>query len=457
MLLTIVKKELLANLLSFKFAVSLALCVILMTVSAYVLKTDYKQELSDYNGRVIAYEESLRKVSSINNIGPMIRKAPAPLSVMFKRGATSRVIRDFWGGISFEADTSDPIPILVPLFDMGAIMGVILSLLAILFGYDALVSEKEGGTMKLMLSNSVSRSQVLLGKWIGGYISLLLPLAISAVISLLIVIIDPMVVFHGSDWLALILIFLGAMLYLSIFLTIAYFISAISRSFGAAALISLCAWLFIVLILPNVSMYIAGKIQPMPSIQEVQRTEDRLNNERNQKIGKIMGEFMSKSPSKEEQERFFTELFSEDGIMATDIWNQYGEIRKAHVSFEQRANRQIDIARQISAISPYANFTYLVNTLSGTGVDAERDMSQEAVRHFSEWGDYLMGKIIGNVKSLSDINRKMDISDMPRFKYVEQDVAERFSNSLNYYLLLAVFNVVFFMAAYVAFLRISMR
>lgn len=457
MLLTIVRKELLANLLSFKFAVSLALCVILMTVSAYVLKTDYKKELSDYRGRVMIYEETLRKVSNLNQASPMIRKAPAPLSVMFKRGATSRVIRDLWGGISFEADTSDPIPILVPLFDMGAIIGVILSLLAILFGYDALVSEKEGGTMKLMLSNSVSRSQVLIGKWIGGYISLLLPLAISALISLLIVIMDPMVVFHGSDWLALVLIFLGAMLYLSIFFAIAYFISAISRSFGAAALISLCAWLFIVLILPNVSMYIAGKIQPMPSIQEVQRTEDRLDRERNQKTGKIINEFMSKGPSKEEQERFFTEAFAEDGFIIIDLRDQYEEIRKAHISFEQRANRQIDLARQISAISPYANFTYLANTLSGTGVDAERDMSREATRHFSEWVDYIMEKFIGNVTSPSDINKEMDISDMPRFKYVEQDVSERFSNSLNYYLLLVIFNVVFFMAAYVAFLRISMR
>lgn len=457
MLLTIVRKELLANLLSFKFAVSLALCVILMTVSAYVLKTDYKQELSDYRGRVMIYEETLRKVSNLNQASPMIRKAPAPLSVMFKRGATNRVIRDLWGGISFEADTSDPIPILVPLFDMGAIMGVILSLLAILFGYDALVSEKEGGTMKLMLSNSVSRSQVLLGKWIGGYISLLLPLAISAVISLLIVIMDPMVVFHGGDWLALALIFLGAMLYLSIFFAIAYFISAISRSFGASALISLCAWLFIVLILPNVSMYIAGKIQPMPSVLEVQRTEDRLDRERNQKTVKIINEFMSKGPSEEEQERFFTEAFSEDGFIIIDLRNQYEEIRKAHISFEQRANQQIDLARQISAISPYANFTYLANTLSGTGVDAERDMSREAVRHFSEWSDYIMEKFIGNVTSPSDINKEMDISDMPRFKYVEQDLSERLSNSLNYYLLLAIFNVVFFMAAYVAFLRISMR
>ncbi len=457
MLLTIARKELLANLLSFKFAVSLALCVILMTVSAYVLKTDYKQELSDYRGRVMIYEETLRKVSNLNQASPMIRKAPAPLSVMFKRGATSRAIRDLWGGISLEADTSDPIPILVPLFDMGAIVGIILSLLAILFGYDALISEKEGGTMRLMMSNSVSRSQILLGKWIGGYISLLLPMTISIVISLLIVVIDPMVVLRGGDWFALALIFLGAMIYLSIFFAFAYFISAISRSFGASALISLCAWLFIVLILPNVSMYVAGKIQPMPSIQEVQRTQDRMNRERNADIVKTINEFMSGGPSEEEQGRFFAEAFSESGFMAAGMRDQAEEIRKAHAAFKQRANRQIDLARQISAISPYACFTYLANTLSGTGVDVERDLSQKATRHFAEWGEYVLDKFMRNVRTLSDINKKMDISDMPRFKYTEQSVSDRLSASLSYYLLLVIFNVIFFMAAYVAFLRISVR
>jgi len=71
MLMTIAKKEILANLLSFRFAVSLVLCMVLIPVSAYVLKNDYKQELSNYFDRVAAYEERLRTVSSVNQTGPL--------------------------------------------------------------------------------------------------------------------------------------------------------------------------------------------------------------------------------------------------------------------------------------------------------------------------------------------------------------------------------------------------
>ncbi len=456
MLLTIIKKELLANLLSFRFAVSLLLCVVLITVSAYVLKNDYKQALSDYNGQVAAYDEYLRTVSSVNNLNPMVQRAPAILSVMFKRGTANRMIKDDLAGANFQTDTSDPMSTLVPLFDMGAIMGVILSLLAILFGYDALVSEKEGGTLKLMLSNGVSRSQVLLGKWIGGYVSLILPLAISAIIGLLIVLVDPMVALHGGDWLALGLIFLGALIYISIFFGFAYFISAMSRSFAASALTSLCVWLLVVLVVPNVSIYIAGKVRPMPSIQEVQRKGQQLNRERNQKAVRIINEFMSKGPTKEEQEQFFAESSAPDGFIMVDIRKEFTERLRMQDAFDQKANQQVDLAKQVSAISPYACFTYLANTLSGTGVEAERDQSQKTGRHINELGEYILGKLT-QMRSLSDVDKKMDISDIPKFSYTEQSVSERLSASLNYFLLLAIFNVVFFMAAYVAFLRSGVR
>jgi ABC-type transport system involved in multi-copper enzyme maturation permease subunit len=458
MLLTIIKKEILANLLSFRFAVSLLLCMILIPMSAYVLKDDYKQELSDYNGRVMAYEEHLRTVKSINNVSPMYDRAPAVLSVMFKRGAANRIIEIVGSSRAhFRTDTSDPISTLLPVFDMGAIMGVILSLMAILFGYDALVSEKEGGTLKLILSNSVSRSQVLLGKWIGGYVTLLLPLAISAIVSLLIVLIDPVVDLHGSDWLALGLILLGAMIYISIFFAFAYLISAISRSFAASALTSLCVWLFIVLIVPNVSIYAADKLRSMPSIQEVHRKEREMQRERDRKAEKLITEFMSKGPTKEEEAEFFQEALADDGFLVVDIRNQIAEERKLEDSFERKANMQINLARQISAISPYACFAYLANTLSGTGVEAEQSLAQKTGRYFAEWIDYILEKHQRNTRSIIDINKKTDVSDMPRFRYVELSVSERLSASLSYFLLLVMFNVVFFMAAYVTFLRSGVR
>ena len=421
-----------------------------------MLKDDYKQELNDYNGRIAAHEEHLRTVGSINNVNPMYDRAPAVLSVMFKRGAADRLI-EYDIGVHFRTDTSDPIPELLPMFDVGAILGVIMSLMAILFAYDAIVSEREAGTLKLALSNSVTRSRLILGKWIGGYISLMLPLAVSLIVGLLIVTTDPMVNLRGGDWIALGLIYLGAMIYTSIFFAIAYFISAISRSFAASALISLCVWLFIVLIVPNASIYIAGKLRPMPSIQEYQRRLGQIESKRQREAEKVVSEFMRKEPTEAEQAKFFEEAFAESGFLVVGVRDQLVEETKLAASFERATNSQVDLARQIFAISPYMCFTYITNTLSSTGIQAERDLVQRAGKHSTEWINYIMEKHRENTRSIVDINKKTDVSDMPRFRYTEQSVSERLSASLVYFLLLIIFNVVFFMAAYAAFLKSGVR
>ena len=43
-------------------------------------------------------------------------------------------------------------------------IGVLMSFFAILFTFDAIAGERSSGTLSLMMSNTVSRSQVLLGK-----------------------------------------------------------------------------------------------------------------------------------------------------------------------------------------------------------------------------------------------------------------------------------------------------
>jgi len=74
---------------------------------------------------------------------------------------------------------SNPVFSIFGALDLTFIVKIILSLFAILFTYDAIVGEKEKGTLKLTLSNNVPRDRLILGKVIGGFISLLIQ-AISA-------------------------------------------------------------------------------------------------------------------------------------------------------------------------------------------------------------------------------------------------------------------------------------
>ena len=52
--------------------------------------------------------------------------------------------------------------------DWAFIIGYVLSLIALLFTFDAVSSERERGTLRLMLANSVPRHTILIGKFLGG-------------------------------------------------------------------------------------------------------------------------------------------------------------------------------------------------------------------------------------------------------------------------------------------------
>ncbi|MFO7733941.1 MAG: ABC transporter permease subunit, partial [Candidatus Aminicenantes bacterium] len=164
---TIVRKEILSNLLSYKFTVVVLLTVVLVATSFFVMARDYKERLADY--QLIRPEPG----------APIAILPPNPLSI-FARGLEEAMTRSFEVGpvgIDVRAGQSSGNVIFsfFPTPDFVHIIKVVLSLVALLLGFDAVSREKEAGTLKLALSNAVSRSSLLLGKWTGNFLSLAVP------------------------------------------------------------------------------------------------------------------------------------------------------------------------------------------------------------------------------------------------------------------------------------------
>ena len=92
--------------------------------------------------------------------------------------------------------------------DTTMVVGVLLSFLAVILGFDGVSSERERGTMKLVLANAVPRSQVIIAKLVGGVTSLWVPLALAYVVSLLALLNNPDVTLITDDWVRLFGMFL---------------------------------------------------------------------------------------------------------------------------------------------------------------------------------------------------------------------------------------------------------
>jgi len=165
MLWHLIKKEYRSNLLSLKFIISFALLAVLIIVSVSLHTRLYKEEVSDYQSRIMAHKMSLNFIPNYEMLGfsgMMLDKKPPPLSILAQgldQGANkiSRV-----GLMTFPrlnvGSGGNPLFYTVRTLDYLFIIKIVASLLAILFAYNVVSGEKEGRTLNLTLSNSLPRS-----------------------------------------------------------------------------------------------------------------------------------------------------------------------------------------------------------------------------------------------------------------------------------------------------------
>ena len=127
--------------------------------------------------------------------------------------------------------------------DFTTVVTLLLSFLAVVLGFDGICGERERGTLKPMLANPVTRTQVVLAKLLGGMISLWVPLTIAFISCLLIVLANGDVALGSGDWLRLGLLFLLTCLFLAQVFALSLMVSALVRDSETALIVCLFAWL----------------------------------------------------------------------------------------------------------------------------------------------------------------------------------------------------------------------
>lgn len=123
----------------------------------------------------------------------------------------------------------------------------LIPLIAMLLSHDALIGEIERGTMALLLSYPISRTQVLIGKFLGHLIVLTLATALGYGLAGL-----ALQLSHGAlgmaGWKPMLLLIVASVLLGASFMSMGYMISAKVKERATAAGIAIGVWLFFVVI-----------------------------------------------------------------------------------------------------------------------------------------------------------------------------------------------------------------
>lgn len=390
----IAKKEFLLNLMTFKFAVGTILCVVLIAVFMPVLIRDYQRELGQYNVDFAANEAELRKVKVYKNIRPTVYRPPNVLSV-FSEGMEKRLgnsaeinpttsdLREIDAPSIYEIKTvpteTNPLLSIFPVLDISLIFEIVISVMALLVAYDAISGERENGTLKLILSNTVARSQVLLGKMIAGLITLLIPVTIAFILGLLIFLLFPMSNLTEADWLRIGLMYFVSLVFTSVMYNIGMLFSCIARKSAISLMLSLFLWIIFVALIPNGSIYLASSVRPIEltekydaqvkdlqdkhrrEIDELSKTLTVVRNGKSMKRGAFNRYYITMcSPTFMESQLKYNKIIEPLTIKhADEIW----ELQQGYLSNLMKQKYLSDIIARSSPVTIYRN---LMSVLSGT-------------------------------------------------------------------------------------------
>jgi ABC-type transport system involved in multi-copper enzyme maturation permease subunit len=527
MILQIALKELYYNVMTPRFITGFVLCLLLIPFSIVISMNEYKSKLGIYEiEKKKADEENQAKAYSTYR--PVIVKKPTPLSI-FARGISYNAgtrVKVFFGDKPMmtegKAESRDnPFLNRFFTFDFVSVLIIIISLMAFLFTYDICTAEREQGTLKMMLSNPVSRSTVILGKLIGTFFTLLPMLLFSFGLCLLVVLINPGIAFSTPEWIRIALILLFSIVFMVLFMIIGLFVSSRVQHSGTSIVLCLLLWVTFLFIIPNVSTYAARSFVKTGSVENLQYDIMELEKEFLNKVNDFSK--LQKEPDWGMSNYYWS---SQDGFLlignATKSYmerirniNGYSEPLRIDYAdkkwifrknYLDKLEKQQKAAEYLSFLSPSEVFKESVAGLCATNYLSHNDFLEQIrsyreilINYYKEnnlFGSYLYFtqdnpdefmtademinyRTAGDCKTLDEFNTKrhgdwkymtvevpssnvfnwkpVDISDLPEFIYKPASVMRDVRNSLIYLGILLALAILLFYLSFLSFLKYDVR
>lgn len=461
----IAKRELYDNLNSLRFALATVLLLGLMLTNAVVHLREQPARIQRYLTTVTdarnALEARADSLYELARKGPgKLYKKPSPLHFCAEGGDPflSSVVQSdsyFWENEGLKSFWQMRYPSATPnltnirpdvtKIDWAFVIGYVLSLIALLFTFDAIAGERERGTLRLMLANSVPRHTVLISKFLGALVSISISFAFAVLINLLVISTSSAIHLGADVWGRLGIVCLVALLYTSLFLALGLLVSTRVQRSAVSLMILLLMWVTFVIFTPSVLALITSGFSSPMSYDELRVHQNRINDKHLEQYWRVLGR--SKSETLQAASKYVTQEAAEQERL-----------------IEKRLNEQVaqvQQARSITRISPTAILQHLLESFAGTGFERHLQFLENAQHYAREYREFIIDTDNADPGSLHLIGVREGMSQ----KSVNPDAVPIFEDALSLskdfnvaamdLLLLTLFVVVLLAGAYLAFVRVE--
>ena len=464
----IIKREIYDNLNSLRFALTTVLLLSLMLTNAVRHLREHPKRMQKYNAAVAKSLDGLASHAE-DGLYMLAQQGPGnlykkPSSLYFcAEGRESLLpdtieggspfgyaehLRGVWklrypnANINMKRVGPD-----VTKVDWAFIIGYVLSLIALLFTFDAVSSERERGTLRLMLANSVPRHTVLIGKFLGALISVSIPFTLAVLMNLLLISTSSAVHLNTEAWGRLGIIFLIALLYMCLFLALGLLISARVQRSAVSLVVLLLVWVTVVVFMPSTLASIASEFSPPLSSEPFWKRRNKIQEELWNKYGRWLWSDVVDKETLTAKSEFFTK-----DAEAEERLNQERLTEKVV---------QVQHARTITRLSPATLLQHLLESFAGTGFERHLQFVENTRRYARQFREFVADTDRSDPESLHIIGvregmtkKKILPAAVPQF----EDTLD-FNKDLNArtmeLLLLALFVMVLLAGTYLAFVRVE--
>lgn len=505
----VIQREFVSNVLTSRFMIGFIVCLLSTAVAVFVQVDDHEKRLVGYNTAVRESQGEPQNWKLYTDISQKVHRKPNPLGIfnigMETSGVNTVVVepdkpiwkRDSrspgWGETTQKIGADNPFLAMFLTVDVVFIFKIVLSALAILFAYNTISGEREDGTLKLVLSNSIPRDTVVLGKYLGGMLSLFPIVVVSLVVALLLALSSSDIAFDGNDIAHVVLIFVVSLLYVSTWYLLGLLLSVWTKEATTTLILSMFIWVILTSVHANVATFAVSKFSPhKPQSQNeiFQQTTQLWNDFRKERDGYLKKRGYesptktvswrpdaegrtggSSGTSSTSAEWFVTESYNVGNIRYADVsvlqeflgyqeplrityTDRVEEILKQPAEARERNAKFADTVSRISFADVYH---FAVGAIAGTDRESYNDFLEDSRTYKREIVEYLKDKKAFSSRAwFSDDQGTAELADLPVFRHQRSSLSESFSRASVDILILLAWNIVLFMLTYVSFLRYEM-
>ncbi len=489
MLTTIIKREFIAHIQSLRFSLVLVLCAGLMVLNALVLvHSTYQLEQDAYIENTSQQHQRLRNNGAAGLwklllAGPgVLYKQPGELAfcagfadsklpdkVDAEAHLNYLMMTDIIGGksksidkswywpwiLSFPAELKDaPLLSIFITVDWVFIIGVLLSLAALLFTHDAIVGEKESGVLKLVMANSLPRHTLLWGKFWGAMMVLIGVLLLSVTLNLLIVLMLAELSLDSSHTVRIAVMVLISGVYLAGCTALGLLISAHSSTRRGSLTTVIFAWVGMVLLWPQMGKTIAELFHE--EVHELEHTKHVYEHgDGSFTWHPIRGHAFNLANEGNRLDPTFIKEFS------SALRSERAHHQELANALMRRRIQQVNLAQNIVRVSPMGAYQYAMEAMAGTGLPRYRHFIDQARNYAQRFEESLLAIDRADARSLHVplvknglSTQKVELEQVPVFAE-DLSAASLAGAAIVDLVLLGFFAVFTYLAAYLVWLRSS--